>query len=116
MSLKDLKVGDRVQVFEQWTRNVPPGGWDGEVVKKGTKLITVKYNYSTSVFRIDTGAVNSKDFPYHARIRTVEQAQEDLRRSDLIQELRDLGLQFTNQGTLTTEQIEAVVRALKECE
>jgi hypothetical protein len=112
VSLYDLKVGDRVQVFEQWSRNVPAGGWDGEVVKVGTKLITVKYEYREWVFRLETGQVNDKNFSYHARIETVEQVQEDMRRSQLTDSLQELGLQLTRTNSLTTDQIETVVRAL----
>lgn len=115
-SLYDLKVGDRVQVFEQWSRNVPRGGWDGEVIKKGTKLVTVRYHGHESIFRLETGSLNDKDFSSHARIRTVDQAQEHLRRSELITAMHELGFRFTNRADMATEKIEAVVRALKEFE
>lgn len=116
MSLYDLRVGDRVQVFEQWSRNVPPGGWDGEVVKVGTKLITVRYNHTESVFRLETGQINDKKYSSHARIKTVEQVEEDLRRGQLIEAMRGLGLQLTNRSEMSTEKIEAVVRTLREFE
>lgn len=48
-NLKNLKVGDPVRVFDLNGSRVgqPPGGWEGTVTKKGTKLVTVAYEMKT---------------------------------------------------------------------
>jgi hypothetical protein len=118
MSLYDLKVGDRVQVFESNGRRSgqPEGGWDGEVTKKGNKLLTVKWRWSETVFRLDTGQFNSKSYSHFYHVKTVEKAAADLRRNGLLGKLRNLGLEirFDRKSEFTTDKLEAVVKVLEE--
>jgi hypothetical protein len=108
-TLADLKAGDRVQVFGS-TRGQPKGGQDGTVVKVGRKLITVEYGHSTTVFRLETGYAN--DDYGHAWIKTVAQADEDLRRAGLVERLRDGGLEVRMGRQLPIQTLEAVAKAL----
>jgi hypothetical protein len=112
-TLRDLKVGDRVQVFESWGRGVPEGGYDGTVTKVGRKLITVDHPGGRGqVFRLETGTSN--DEYGHAHIRTVEQAAEDLRERKALNELAEFGLRFQyNQDTPDVETVERLVKVLK---
>jgi hypothetical protein len=118
MSLYDLKVGDRVQVFENCGRRSgqPEGGWDGEVIKAGRKLLTVKWGRGEEVFRLDTGQYNSKSYPHFYRVKTVEQAAADLRRQGLLNKLNEMGLEirFHHKSEFTTDKLEAVVKVLEE--
>lgn len=111
--LADLKVGDRVQVFDVNGSRMgqPRGGWDGTVVKVGRKLITIQYgNHYTQVFRLDSGRAN--DAYGHLWIKTSEQAAEDARRGELIQRLRDGGLEIRVGARVSTSMLEALIKAL----
>jgi hypothetical protein len=110
-SLYDLKVGDRVQVFESFRRQ-PQGGLDATVVKVGRKLITVKYGHCESVFRLENGRINN-DYG-HSWIRTVEQAAEDLRRKELVQRLRDGGVDLRVGTQFAMETLEALVNVVDQ--
>jgi hypothetical protein len=114
-TLADLKAGDRVQVFDVngLRMGQPKGGLDGTVVKVGRKLITVQYGHSyTKVFRLEDGRAN--DDYGHQCIKTPEQAAEDARRVELVQRLRDGGLEVRNGQRLSTRALEAVAQALDE--
>jgi hypothetical protein len=114
-ALADLKVGDRVQVFDVngRRRGAPKGGLDGTVVKVGRKLITVRYGHGyTKVFRLDGGRAN--DDYGHQWIETPEQAADNARRDELVQRLRDGGLEVRIGRQLPTRTLEAVAKALDE--
>lgn len=116
-TLADLKVGDRVQVFGGYGRRRDEvGGQDGEVIKVGRKLITVAYpgNPHGQVFRLESGRAN--DDYGHQRIKTIAQAEEDLHREDLVQRLKDGGLEVRMGRQLSTRALEAVAMALDESE
>lgn len=111
--LRQLAVGDRVQVFDVNGSRMgqPAGGWDGTVVKVGRKLITVQYKsvHNTKAFRLDGGSAN--DGYGHQHIKTVEQAAESLRRGGLLRQLREAGLEVRFGFTLSTETLEALAAA-----
>lgn len=115
-TLYDLKPGDRVQVFISYKRNQPRGGDDGEVVKVGRKLITVKYGWGTTVFRMENGRANDRFG--HTYIRTPEQVEEMNRRTDLLSRLKALGLEPVSypRTEISTDKIEAIVKIMEEPE
>jgi hypothetical protein len=124
MSLHDLEVGDRVQVFETDSRNTgqPKAGWDGVVTKKGTKLITVEYpgEHLGRVFRLDTGQWNNKDYGYWYQIKTVEQVADEIARDEAFERLSELlkkvGLEVRTIGyrlTTTTETLRKLAEAME---
>ena len=113
-ALADLKVGDRVQVFDV-NRRPLRDGFDGTVVKVGRTLITVRYGHGyTKVFRLDSGRAN--DAFGHQWIETPAQMAEDARRDELVQRLRDSGLEVRMGRQLPTQTLEAVAAALDEAE
>lgn len=116
MSLQDLKVGDRVQVFDAngSREGQPPGGWDGTVVKVGRRLITVTYGHGyTTAFRLDDQG-RSNDSYGHQHIETVEQAAENARRSEVEAKLRVLGIDLRRQVRIPTDKLEALVTILED--
>lgn len=113
-ALAELKAGDRVQVFDVNGSRMgqPKGGWDGEVVKVGRKLITVKYGYAASVFRLDDGRKN--DAYGHQHIKTVEQAAEDLRRGSVVGRLREFGIDLRwDAREISTAKLESMLQVLE---
>jgi hypothetical protein len=106
--LYQLKVGDRVQVFSVNgpRRGQPKGGEDGTVTKVGRKLVTVEYGYGSKVFRMEDGSIN--DDYGHVHIKTVEQAAEDLRRGDALDQLREAGVVIQFDRKFSTETLEAL--------
>jgi hypothetical protein len=116
VSLYDLKVGDRVQVFDVNGSRLgqPKGGYDGTVVKMGRKLVTVKYDHGESVFRLETGQAN--DAYGHQHLRTVEQAAEDLRKTEAMQQLREVGLdvQRDRRRDFSVDTLKKIVEIVKE--
>ena len=94
-ALADLKVGDRVQVFDVNGRRMgqPEGGWDGTVAKVGRTLIHVNG---------------------HQYIKTVEEAAESQHRAELVSRLRTGGVDLRMGHTHTTKTLEALAKALDE--
>lgn len=92
MSIQDLKVGDIVRVFDRSNRSGKPQY--GTVSKVGTKLITVESKYGReTVFRKETGYLNSKDWGSSSWIKTLAQAAEDERRHYLETQIKSRGWQ-----------------------
>lgn len=110
-SLYDLKVGDPVVIYRSYSRTPPE---QGEVTKIGYKLITVKCGHYEEQFRLESGQLNSRDYPYHARIKTLDQAREDDYRVELEQTLRDRGVRFEHGVRLSTQVLEKLIKALEE--
>lgn len=118
MSLYDLEVSDPVVVTHSYGRG---SRQQGTVVKKGRKLITIQPEGTSSehvreVFRLEDGPFNSKDFPYHAHVYTVEQYEERQRRGYLEDKLRDLGVRLSSPREVSTEVMEKLVQVLEEAE
>jgi hypothetical protein len=114
MSLYDLKIGDPVVIYRSF-RNSPPD--QGEVVKIGRKLITVKCGFFEEQFRLESGQLNSRDYPYHAHIKTLDQAREDDYRLDLEKDLHERGIRFdVATKRLSVNVLEKFIQALKDDE
>lgn len=114
MSLYDLKPGDPVKVFDVNGRRYgqPEDGVDGEVVKVGRKLITVKHSrWNTQVFRLENGIAN--DNYGHQWIRTLEEAADLIRRAELRQSMRKLGLEIKIGRSFSTDTMEKLVQVLE---
>jgi|SRR6187200_1525536 len=114
-ALNHLKPGDRVQVFD-YSRGTPKGGWDGTVVKVGTKLLTVEYRYREDKFRKENGMINGTQYGYGVYVRTPEEVEKSERRDRAVVRLKEFGLEFSMYGSsdLTIEKIEAVIKVLED--
>lgn len=119
----DVKVGDEVRVFDVNGRRsgMPEGGWVGTVLKVGRKLFTVDYanagwtrqGHRGSVFRLEDGSLNDKDFGYHTRVKTTQQAELDLRKHKAVEALRKHGLEVRlTAAPIHLAKLEALVSIL----
>lgn len=112
MNKEDLAVGQQVKVHEhghEYGRT-----YDGEVVKIGRTLVTIKYNRHEEKFRIDTQHVN--DAWGSSFFRTLEQEEEIERRNTAVKTLREYGLEIRLgwHNKIATEYLVKVANVLKE--
>lgn len=111
--MPDLKVGDKVRVFDVNGRRQgqPEGAWVGEVVKAGRKLVTIKYGWRVQVFRIEGQRAN--DSYGHQHFKSPEQAERDLRASKARGVLRERRIKLDWDAKFTVEQLEALAELVK---
>lgn len=104
-----LRVGDKVKVFDinGHRHGQPESGWDGEVVKVGTKLVTIDYHHSRQVFRIAGGLAN--DNYGHQVFKTLP----DARRHVALQAITSRGFQIASRARHDIDYLEAVADALR---
>lgn len=104
-----VKIGDKVRVFSSM-RRTPDDGWEGEVVKVGRALATIRYDgRREDVFRLDTKHLNSKDWASRAWFKTLEDAALDERRKVAENTISRGHLQFTTRHHgYSLEQVEVL--------
>lgn len=102
-------VGDMVKVFDinGPSHGMPESGWDGEIVKVGTKLVTIKYNHTEQQFRIATGGVN--DNYGHQHFMSVPAA----RRHVAVGAITSRGFQLAPWARHDIDYLESVADALR---
>lgn len=102
-------VGDKVKVFDinGPSHGMPESGWDGEIVKVGTKLVTIKYNYAEKQFRIATGGIN--DDYGHQHFMTVSAA----RKCVAMQAITSRGFEVAPWARHSIDYLESVAEALR---
>jgi len=110
-----LEVGQSVRVFDVNGARVgqPEGGWPGEVVRVGRKLVYITFaraawnkRESGEAFRLDDGQIN--DNHGNRYFLTVEEADYRLRRETAVTALREVGIHVQTYSRLSLEQIEAL--------
>lgn len=107
------KVGDPVKVFDVngARQGQPEDGWDGEVVKVGAKLVTIKYSHGyTVVFRLDTGHANDKY--QHQWFLTLPEAELSRRRVAAREVLRAHHVTLEPRCSLDLETLEDLAAVL----
>lgn len=112
-----VEFGEEVRVFDVNGHRVgqPEGGWVGEVVKAGPKLVTISYGgRAAAVFRRDGGRAN--DSFGHQSYRTLDEAEMSARTAAAKAALRDLGIDVTLRCSLSVSQLEAMVTAVRTAE
>ena len=112
--MEKIKVGDKVRVFDVNGRRMgqPDGGWEGEVVRVGSKLAGITYGgYAPKMFRLDTGSAN--DSYGHQSFLTIEQAEGKARKDAAVQILWEHKVILDFGHKLTTEQIEALAEVAR---
>jgi hypothetical protein len=111
------EVGDEVRVFDVNGKRVgqPEGGWAGEVVKAGPKLIHVRYGGahpgSTDTFRRETGARN--DAYEHRYVMTLDEVERAERGKAAMAVLRERRISLGHGHRLTLAQAEALAEVVK---
>ena len=112
--MSKYEVGQQVWRYDSSGRNRPPT--QVEVTKVARLLVTVGEGWNAEQFRIETGQLNSKDFPHHAKILTEEEKVAAERRSAAQKALRDSGLQFDlgREHRVSTETLERLVEVLRD--
>lgn len=112
--LYDLEVGDRVQIFDRYSKSSGPHGRDGVVIKKGRVLITVcpVGIPRSDVYRMDTGRIN--DDYGHSYIKTPEQAVRDAYERDVRDKLYSLGVRFDYGVNPSISKLEAIIKVMEE--
>jgi hypothetical protein len=108
---QEVQVGEEVRVFDMNGSRVgqPDGGWPGEVVKAGPKLVTIHYDGRDVVFRRGGGRTN--DNYGHQSYKTPEEAEASARMHAAKSALRNLGIDVTQRCSLSVSQLEAMVAA-----
>jgi hypothetical protein len=111
-----VEVGEEVRVFDVNGSRVgqPPGGWTGEVVKAGPKLVTIHCAGAATVFRRVEGRTN--DNYGHQWYMTLEEVEMSARTRTAKSALRDLGIDVTLRCSLSVSQLEAMVTAARAAE
>lgn len=114
MEKSELSVGMPVKVTA-YSRQ-----YEGTVTKIGLKLVTINYGVgymSDAQFRISSQQLNDRNYGSNTYFRTIPQLEEEVRRSEVMQQLKDGGLEprWGHRDTkLSTETLEKVVAILKE--
>lgn len=105
------EVGQRVWFYGINDRGRPPT--EGTVTKVGRTLVTVAIGHGQSQqFRIETGQINSRDYPHHYWVKTEQQRAADQHKSELNQRLESAGIAFRLGARLPIEVIEDIVAVL----
>ncbi|MEV4575917.1 hypothetical protein AB0K16_21995 [Nonomuraea jabiensis] len=106
------EVGQEVRVFSHMGQrfNQPEGGWVGKVTKVGRKIVTVAFSNGEEQFRIEDGRRNHKDYPHWYSVKTLEEAEDDRRRSNAINTLDKyhVNIEWTWRVDWTVEELEAL--------
>jgi hypothetical protein len=108
-----IKEGDEVRVFESNRRGQSEDGWPGEVVKVGSKLATISYRGSESVFRLDTGHLNSKEYGSGTYFLTPGDVESRKRQTAARAVLRDAGFEVRVGHRPPSELLEALAEVAK---
>lgn len=111
------KVGDPVKVFDVNgdRHGQPADGWDGNVVKAGSKLVTITYSHGyTTVFRLEDGRVNDKYG--HQHFLTLPQAERGRRRKTARDTLRAHHVTLEPKCSLPLETLEDLAAVLASYE
>lgn len=103
------KTGDKVKVFDVNgpSHGMPESGWDGEIVKVGTKLVTIEYGHTKQTFRIVTGSAN--DDYGHQMFMTIEAARRHVAKKAIT----GRGFQIAEYARHDIEYLESVAAALR---
>lgn len=112
MSAK-YEVGQEVRVFDVNGRHhgQPEGGWKGEIVRVGRKLVSVDFpGYGSKAFRIDDQRAN--DNYRHQWFRTLEEVALIERKDKAREVLKSVGLELSLKNGLTVEQLEALAEVI----
>lgn len=110
--MSKYSVGQRVWIYSVNARK-GTGPQQGEVVKVGRTLVTVKGIDSawwTQVFRIETGSAN--DQYGHEWIKTDAEREEVDRRNAALETLREAGIRF-DRAPSNVEVLEGFVEVLR---
>lgn len=102
-------VGDKVKVFDVNGRSygMPEGGWDGKVIKVGSKLITIAYEGNERVFRLDTRQAND-EYRHQSFMRPAE-----ARHSTALSVITSRGFELASWARHDINYLEAVAEALR---
>lgn len=102
-------VGDKVKVFDinGHCDGMPRDGWDGEVVKVGSKLITITYERHRQVFRLDTRCAND-DYQRQNFMRP-----DEARRKVAVSTISGRGFELASWARHSLDYLEAVAEALR---
>lgn len=116
MDMTGVKVGDRVQIFDSYRQGQSPNGEDGEVIKVGRRLFTVKRTWGGElVFRLENGQLNDKNFGYQTYVMTPEQVEIQNAMSGARARMKALGLEERpGYNRLTLDQMLRVIAVLEE--
>lgn len=111
-----LKVGDKVHVTDVncGRGGYPKEGWFGEVVKLGSKLVTLTYGTNgeyTETFRIVER--HRQDALHHRTYQTLAEHQEGLRRGAALNVLRDHDMIGGGARRLPIDKLEAIAEILE---
>lgn len=115
MAARLVSAGDPVKVFDAYNgrrHGQPEDGWDGEVVKVGTKLVHIRYGRydETEKFRLDTQVVNDQYERLH--FRTMPQMEELRRSQAALALLATHGLRLDSWRTLPVDVLEQLAAVL----
>lgn len=106
----EVNVGDQVWVHSSGSRR-----WDLAVVEKvGTKLVHVRENkFRTTAYILETGGRRDG---YGGGFQTLAQRVDEDRRSELVNSLRELGIEFSigSRNQWTNEALEMILNAVRE--
>lgn len=107
---KKFTVGQPVII----TRNSSDKGQETTVTAVGRTLVHVNFPGDAKGYRIDTGALNDKQYPMYGHIFTTDEWEARERRQKVTSRLRSLGVTgavLQNRSTDALEQVIAVLEA-----
>lgn len=115
MTDRIVSAGDPVKVFDTYNgrrHGQPEDGWDGVVVKVGTKLVHIRYGQYDEVekFRLDTQVVNDQYERLH--FRTLAQVEKLRRARVALAVLETHGLRLDGWRMLPAEVLEQMAAVL----
>ncbi len=107
---KKFTVGQPVIV----TRNSSDKGQETTVTSVGRTIVHVNFPGDVKGYRIDSGALNDKQYPMHGHIFTTDEWDLRERRNAVTTRLRKLGVTgavLQNRSTDALEQVVAILEA-----
>lgn len=110
--LEGVKVGDTLLRFLNYghRRREPE---EVTVTKVGRKLIHVLDGHYCNQYRIDTGVIH--DSYGHTFLRTREQHERSVLRSDVVKRLRIAGMDLNRDGSgISTKKLEEILEVLQK--
>lgn len=112
----EVKVGDPLLVHASWKRDGEP--LTGTVSRVGRLLFDVDYGYGKpETFRKENGRLNDKQFGFGTWVETFEDRDERVRRSNLLDVLKNLGFQpvfGSRREEFSLETLIKVIEVLEE--
>lgn len=111
--LTQVKVGDRLIQTAPFSKTEPN---DVYVTKVGRKLLTIEQYGRPVQFRIESGELNDRNYPYHSHVYTPEFYARKLYREELESRLQDLGLRFQgfSDRKISNEAFEKIIEIVEE--